>query len=983
MVHSPNIHKSIQIFYPTGNSDQPSDQEIVAYFDGIAEQIASQIKPRTVLVLGGSNHHLVSALHLRNIEAYGTLEPGYSLESLPEAIRPFFEAESLSEPFTRPYDLVVCLEIFPQLSLDESRQACERICASTTGILFSATPYGIRNRKDLTIQPPGYWVEMFAEQGFFGDSSFSGTSVSPWVFYFCKVTVASHTLLAVYQQRIWELEQEVEARREHQIEQRKELAFKEMQLFQAQQQIAYKVEENEAILNSRSWRIMRKFQNIRLKLIPIGSRQEEWLLSFVGWLHLWRREGTRSFFLRAYDTVSWKVKVAVLRFRSSRRFSSHSAHIEAVPTRLLPSPHITNIDIVICVHNALEDVQRCLTSVLQNSTEPYSLILVDDGSDIPTQQLLLQFVSEHSGTLIRNEQAGGYTRAANQGMKASQGDLVILLNSDTIVASGWLDRMATCVQSDSRIGIVGPLSNTASWQSIPEIESNGDWATNPLPLGVTIEKMARLVDKYSGYLFPNLPFLNGFCLLVRREVMNQIGYFDEESFGQGYGEENDYCLRARKAGWKLALADQAYIYHAQSKSYSSERRKQLAEQAGKTLAKKYSQRIIDQGVEVCRWSPVLEGIRARTRIMFQREDFIEKGNREFAGKSVLFILPIEVASGGGNVVITEARAMRAMGVEAGILNLKSHQKGFSEAYPDLDIPVRYVDIEEISTLTKDYDAVIATFNPSVGWMKPDSLFQTQTIFGYYIQDFEPYFYPVESEGFIRAWESYTLIPDLRRMTKTDWTRREVHNQIGVKSQVVGPSFDIDLFRPRQRKDPDWPDRPLRIAAMVRTSSAYRAPRETMETLKQASRHFGRGIEIVIFGSQLDNPDFSALPRDFAWSLAGMLNQRKMANLLNEVDIFVDFSTYQAMGMTALEAMACGVAVIVPKRGGITEFARDQVNSLMVDTSSEAERWEALKRLIEDHNLRRALQRNAMRDSCEFYPEGPAFRILSALFGELD
>jgi glycosyltransferase involved in cell wall biosynthesis len=221
------------------------------------------------------------------------------------------------------------------------------------------------------------------------------------------------------------------------------------------------------------------------------------------------------------------------------------------------------------------------------------------------------------------------------------------------------------------------------------------------------------------------------------------------------------------------------------------------------------------------------------------------------------------------------------------------------------------------------------------------------------------------------------------MTKTDWTRREVHNQIGVKSQVVGPSFDIDLFRPRQRKDPDWPDRPLRIAAMVRTSSAYRAPRETMETLKQASRHFGRGIEIVIFGSQLDNPDFSALPRDFAWSLAGMLDQRKMANLLNEVDIFVDFSTYQAMGMTALEAMACGVAVIVPKRGGITEFARDQVNSLMVDTSSEAERWEALKRLIEDHNLRRALQRNAMRDSCEFYPEGPAFRILSALFGELD
>jgi len=109
-------------------------------------------------------------------------------------------------------------------------------------------------------------------------------------------------------------------------------------------------------------------------------------------------------------------------------------------------------------------------------------------------------------------------------MKAAKGDLVVLLNSDTIVTPGWLDQMTTCVQSDSKIGIVGPLSNTASWQSIPEFESNGDWATNPLPPGVTAEKMAELVDKYSGYLFSSLPFLNGFCLLIRREVMNQIGY---------------------------------------------------------------------------------------------------------------------------------------------------------------------------------------------------------------------------------------------------------------------------------------------------------------------------------------------------------------------------------------------------------------------------------------------------------------------------
>ena len=983
MVYSPNIHKYIQYFYPISNSDRSSDQEIIAYFGEIAEQIGSQINSGAVLVLGGSNHHLVNALRERNIETFGTIEPGCDQDDLPEEIRPFYKFESLSKPFSRIYELIVCLEIFTQLSIEEANQVCERICASTTKILFSASPYNVNGKTDLIIQPPGYWAALFSRQDFYRDVNSSLQLISPWAVWFHKVATGSNSLAVVYQQRIWELEQEVEVRRAYLIEQRNELVQREIELLQAHQQIAFKVEENNAILTSRSWRIMQKFQRIRLKLMPIGSRQENWIIACRDWLRLWRREGTRSFLSRVYDSFSWRVKLAILRYRFGGRVSSQTVHFEAVPPRPIHSPNTRQVDIVVCVHNAMEDVERCLDSIIHHTAQPYSIILIDDGSDNPTQQLLIRFASKNSTILIRNEYAVGYTRAANQGLKATNGDFVVLLNSDTIVTPGWVERMLTCLESDLKIGIVGPLSNTASWQSIPKIESTGDWATNPLPQGITTEKMAELVEQYSGYLFPDLPFLNGFCLLIRREVMNQIGFFNEELFGEGYGEENDFCLRARKAGWKLALADQVFVYHAQSRSYSSERRKQLAEQAGIILAKKYGQRTIDQGVEVCRWSPVMEGIRARSRIMFQRFELIEEGKKRFAGKRVQFILPIQTISGGGNVVITEARAMRAMGVEAGILNLNSHKQGFNEAYPDLDIPVTYVDVDELRSLAKNYDAVIATFNPCIGWLTMESRMPPQTILGYYVQDFEPHFYPVESDEYRKAWDSYTLIPGMRRLTKTEWTHRELRNQVGVKSKVVGPSFDIDLFRPRPRIEADWPDRPLRIAAMIRTSSAYRAPRETMETLQLASRKFGSGIEIILFGTQLGDPDFDALPHDFAWRLAGILDQRKMASLLNEVDIFVDFSTYQAMGMTALEAMACGVAVIVPMRGGINEIATNQVNSLLIDTSSEDARWDALKRLIEDHDLRRTLQRNALHQACDYYPEGPAFRILSALLGGLD
>ena len=124
-------------------------------------------------------------------------------------------------------------------------------------------------------------------------------------------------------------------------------------------------------------------------------------------------------------------------------------------------------------------------------------------------------------------------------------------------------------ESDPRIGLVGPLSNTASWQSIPDVRlPDGEWAENPLGEGTTPEDMARSVARYSGRLYPRLPFLNGFCLLIRRQVIDELGRFDEVTFGRGYGEENDYCLRAAKAGWQLAVADDVYVYHRQSRSYS-------------------------------------------------------------------------------------------------------------------------------------------------------------------------------------------------------------------------------------------------------------------------------------------------------------------------------------------------------------------------------------------------------------------------------
>jgi SAM-dependent methyltransferase len=167
--------------------------------------------------------------------------------------------------------------------------------------------------------------------------------------------------------------------------------------------------------------------------------------------------------------------------------------------------------------------------------------------------------------------------------------------------------------------------------------------------------------------------------------------------------------------------------------------------------------------------------------------------------------------------------------------------------------------------------------------------------------------------------------------------------------------------------------------MIRPESAYREPMLTMQVLREISRIYGSRVEIRIFGTPLDHPDFRRLPLDFPWKLAGRLNPAQMASFFNTTDIFVDFSSHQAMGLTALEAMACGNAVVIPENGGTVDYGRHAENCLIVNTLSFEACVEAVKTLIEDRALLTKIQQNAIRDVCAFSPECSAYNILNLLF----
>ena len=244
-------------------------------------------------------------------------------------------------------------------------------------------------------------------------------------------------------------------------------------------------------------------------------------------------------------------------------------------------------------------------------------------------------------------------------------------------------------------------------------------------------------------------------------------------------------------------------------------------------------------------------------------------------------------------------------------------------------------------------------------------------------------YTQGSQGYITALNSYTLIDDMVLFTKTEWTRQQVKQATGRECEVIGASVDIDLYRPRPRNTPQWPDGPIRIAAMIRPESPYREPLKTMQLLRETALKYKGEVEILLFGTPYENSAFQELPHDFSLKLFGVLNPEQVANLLSQADIFVDYSSHQAMGLTAMEAMACGCAVMVPQHGGASSYAVHEQNSLLIDMSSFENVWIAMQRLIDDEKLRQHLQRNATYDICAYFPEQAALNMLRTLFSQSD
>jgi O-antigen biosynthesis protein len=292
---------------------------------------------------------------------------------------------------------------------------------------------------------------------------------------------------------------------------------------------------------------------------------------------------------------------------------------EVKSQRLKPLTDVP-IDIIICVHNALEDVRLCLETVWASLLPSHRIIIVNDRSDEKTSSYLREFAKDKDRiTLLENDSNLGYTRSANRGLAAGSAAFRILLNSDTVVSPDWALKLLEASNRSETVGIVGPLSNAAGAQSIPRIKGTGkNTAINSLPKGATSADVDKTCETWSDAdLLPRVPLVHGFCFGVKQEVIGRIGLFDEENFKLFYGEENDYCLRALEAGFELAVTTNTFVYHRKSRSIEEERRVVHMAEAWKRLRELYGADRLLGAYRQVEEHPALERIRKEAARYFQ------------------------------------------------------------------------------------------------------------------------------------------------------------------------------------------------------------------------------------------------------------------------------------------------------------------------------------------------------------------------------
>ena len=243
------------------------------------------------------------------------------------------------------------------------------------------------------------------------------------------------------------------------------------------------------------------------------------------------------------------------------------------------------VAVIVPVYGGALELAECMDSLLRaKNNTPHLLVLVNDATPEPVIRDYLRSLEARAIPnlrIVHRTANCGFSAAVNVGMIIAGKRDVVLLNADTVVCDHWLDNLAAAAAQDERIGTVTPFSNNGEIATVPYICKS---------IPVESIRTAEAVNEAAGRLnrgkLVDLPVAIGFCMMIRHRCLEDIGLFDAEKWGRGYGEEVDFCLKAAARGWRHVLTGDTFMIHRGAVSFGDDKLHRIIE-AGRKISETY------------------------------------------------------------------------------------------------------------------------------------------------------------------------------------------------------------------------------------------------------------------------------------------------------------------------------------------------------------------------------------------------------------
>jgi GT2 family glycosyltransferase/Tfp pilus assembly protein PilF len=541
-------------------------------------------------------------------------------------------------------------------------------------------------------------------------------------------------------------------------------------------------------------------------------------------------------------------------------------------------------DIIVVVHNALEHVKKCVESIKSN-TDDYVLYIVDNNSNFQTKQYLKTIIDKKI-ILIENNKNFGFGYANNIAIRKTTSEYVCFLNSDTIVSKDWLKRLIVTL-NENNAGFVGPVTNNISLD-LQQIKFSGDVQQFAEQRHITLKNSVTNTNR-----------LVGFCLLTKREILNNIGIFDDR-YDFNF-EDDDLCLRAVEKCYKLFVANGVFVYHAGSQSFKEKY---------KTITPQY----------------ILEKSKNLFNQKWYQTQRINKLNEKKPSYSIGYLLASDCPSGGVKIIIEHVNRLKDRGHNVRLFCLRKESNNWFKT----NIEIEYI-TEEALPYT---DVLVGTYFTTLPIVqKSNSLVKLHLCQGY-----EALLYNEHPHLKSVVEENYKLIKD--KIVVSKWLKQIIDKQFELDTNYVRNAIELNDFSLKKHS------RNLEVRILI--PGNYNLEIKGVKVAVEAAQAFLKQVKGKIVRLASEKTDFDS---QFEFHDMTKLSQEQIAKVYQTCDVTICAShKVEGFSLHPLESMASGTPVVTTDNGGVNEYAIANHNSLIIPVNDVQKTISALQVLFHNGKL---------------------------------